>query len=282
MARCQELPAYRDARHPNRRPRVDEHEIRPELERREMVDGEIQQTFPAELPHAVQNGDLDYLLRAHLAPGYRVATDLATRHDWKNDFASGSAVVREGTDPSTGSRYREELVFEVVSEQTKGKVTRKAPTMLRRGVDRVFAVFVKQGQVAEWVPDAGSQGKGRWVELAADAKISHLSLAEPLPVGSILDAASADDTVARALDAKGNPVIREIRAKEKAAEMAEAILTVLAGRGLRPSASVRRRISSTTDLATLETWLLKAGVAHSPEDVIAGSLTREGRDREPR
>ncbi len=237
-----------------------------------MVGGEILQASPAELPHAVQNADLDYLLRAHLSPGYRVATDLATRHDWKDDFASDSAVVREGTDPSTGSRFREELAFEVVSEQNKATVTRKAPTMLQRGVDRVFAVFVKQGQVAEWVPDAEGKAKGRWVELASDFKISHPSLAEPLPVGAILDAAAADDTVARALDAKGNPVIREIRAKEKAegaAEgKAEAILTVLLGRGLRPTASVRRRILGTTDLATLERWLLKAGTTSSPERIF--------------
>ncbi len=233
-----------------------------------MIGGEMLQASPAELPHAVQNADLDYLLRAHLAPGYRVATDLATRHDQENDFASDSAVVREGTDPSTGSRFREELAFEVVSEQNKASVTRKAPTMLQRGVDRVFAVFVKQGRVAEWVPDARKEAKGHWVELASDAKISHPSLAEPLPVGAILDAAVADDTVARALDAKGNPVIREIRAKEKAEGKAEAILTVLAGRGLRPSASVRRRILSTTDLATLERWLLKAVTATSPEDVF--------------
>jgi hypothetical protein len=263
-----ELPARRGAPRARRRLRVDEHEIRPELERREMIDGEILQTFPAELPHAVQNGDLDYLLRAHLAPGYRVATDLVTRHDWKNDFASDSAVVRDGTDPSTGSRYREELAFEIVSKQNKAKVTRKAPTMLKRGVDRVFAVFVKTGVVAEWVPDAGIKAKGRWVEMAGDAKISHPSLAEPMPVGAILDAASADDTVARALAAKGNPVIREIRAEGEAKGKAEAIVTVLVGRGLPPGDAVRRRILGTTDLATLERWLLKAVTVSSPEEVV--------------
>ncbi|MCP4658758.1 MAG: hypothetical protein GY856_25385 [bacterium] len=249
--------------------------IRPELERREMIDGEILQTFPAEFEHAVQNGDLDYLLRAHLAKGYRVATDLVTRHERKADFASDSAVVRDGFDPKTGSRHREELAFEVISEQPKARATRKAPTMLNRGVKRVFAVFVKTGVVSEWVPDEELKKKGRWVDLAADATISHPSLAEPLPVGAILDAASADDTVARALDAKGNPVIREIRDKEKAAGLAEgeikgkatAILTVLAGRGLHPGDAVRRRILSTTDLATLERWLLKAGTA-SPEEVV--------------
>lgn len=275
-----ELPAYRDAQRPRHRPHVDEHVIRPEVERREMIDGEILQTFPAEIEHAVQNGDLDYLLRGHLAKGYRVAVDLVTRHDREADFASDSAVVRDGIDPVTGSRYREELAFEIVSEQPKARATRKAPTMLKRGVKRVFAVFVKKGVVAEWVPDEGIEEKGRWVELAADATISHESLAEPLLVGAILDAASVDDTVARALDAKGNPVIREIRAKEKAAGkieglaegeikgQAKAILTVLAGRSLHPGDPVRRRILSTTDLATLERWLLKAGTAASPEEVV--------------
>ncbi len=59
-----------------------------------------------------------------------------------------------------------------------------------------FAVFVDKRQVAEWVPEAGKKEKGRWVELAADAKISHSSLAEPMPVAAIVDAASDDDTVA--------------------------------------------------------------------------------------
>ncbi len=303
-----ELPAYGDARRPRRRPRVDEHVIRPELDRREMIDGEIMQTFPAEFQHAVQNGDLDYLLRAHLASGYRVASDLVTRHDRDADFASDSAVVRDGIDPRTGSRYREELAFEIVSQQPRTRATRKAPTMLKRGIKRVFAVFVKQGVVAEWQPDESIKEKGRWVNLAADAKICHPSLAEPMPVGAILDAASADDTVARALDAKGNPVIREIRAKEKAAGKiegltagkiegltagkieglaagkieglaagkieglaegkAEAILTVLAGRGLAPADDVRRLILGTKDLATLERWLLKAGTISSPEEII--------------
>ncbi len=237
-----------------------------------MIDGEMLKTFSAELPPAAQNGDLDYLLRAHLAPGYRVATDLVTRHDQKNDFASDSAVVRDGIDPNTGSRYREELAFEVVSEQPKSRASRKAPTMLEQGVERVFAVFVKTGVVAEWVPDEEIPEKGRWVELAEDAKISHPSLAEPMPVGAILDAASADDTVARALDAKGNPVIRGIRAQEKAEGKiegkAEAILTVLAGRGLPADTAVRSLILGTTDLATLERWLLKAGTASSPKELV--------------
>ena len=263
-----ELPANRKAPRPRRRLRVDDHAVRPEVERREMIDGEIFETQPAEWPHAIQNADLDYLLRAHLAPGYRVATDLLTRHDAKSDFASDSAVARDGIDPDTGSRYREELAFEIVSGQPKSRATRKAPTMLERGVERVFAIFVKKNVVAEWVSDKKSKAKGRWVELDAEAKISHPSLAEPMPVAAILDAASADDTVARALDAKGNPVIREIRAEGKAEGKAEAILTILTGRGLPPDEATAHRILRTQDLATLERWLLKAGAITSPEELF--------------
>ncbi len=38
--------------------------------------------------------------------------------------------------------------------------------------------------------------------------------------------------------------------------------------GLHPSDTVRRRILSTTDLATLDRWLLKAVAAASPEEVV--------------
>lgn len=275
-----ELPAHGDVRGRRRAPRIDEHVIRPEVDRKEMIDGEIRQTSPADLPHAMLNGDLDYLLRAHVAPNYRVATDLLTRHDEDNDFASDSAVVREGIDPATGSRYCEELAFEVVSQQTLASITRKAPTMIRRGVHRVFAVMLKKRRVAEWQPEAAEPEKGKWVQLPADAEIVHPSLSAPMPVAAILDAASADDTVARALAAKGNPVIQQIRAQGSAegkaegktegiAEgMAEAIAKVLEGRGLELSPSTRERILGTRDLATLETWLPKAGTVSSPEDLF--------------
>jgi len=46
-------------------------------------------------------------------------------------------------------------------------------------------------------------------------------------------------------------------------------LKILAGRGLDPDDAVRRRILDTTDLATLERWLLKAATVSSPEEVVA-------------
>lgn len=256
--------------------RIDQHVIQPEIERKEMIGGKIRPMSPAEYPHATLNSDLDYLLRAHVAPGYRVATDLLTRHDEHNDFASDCAVIREGVDPATGTRFCEELAFEIVSTQSLASVSRKAPVMIRRGVERVFALLVKKGQLIEWISDPDLPEQGRWQPLDGNDRIEHPSLAEPLTVAALLDAASADDTVARALSAKGNAVIEDLKAESKAdgrlegkAEgMSQAILTVLTGRGLVVDEESRAEILRCKDVDTLDAWLLKAGVVSSAEEML--------------
>jgi Putative restriction endonuclease len=124
----------------------------------EVIGGRRVVAFPAEAPHADQHGELQYVLRAHVAPGYVAAVDLLTRVDQKSDFASDVCVRREGVDPQTGKRHLEELAFEVVSEQTEQDVSEKVPRMHRRGVRRIFAIFIKSRQVCEW----SSEGPGGW------------------------------------------------------------------------------------------------------------------------
>ena len=274
--------------------RVDDHAVEPESSRREvMIDGRIVQKLPANAPHGMQNADLAYVLSAHLAPGYRVATDLLTRFDELNDFASDTAVLKDGTDPATGTRHLEELAFEVVSEQQSEKVvTAKAPTMLRRGVRRVFAVFLKKGELREWQPGQGALQRGRWVLVDPDSSIEDPSLSRLVPVGAVLDAARSDDAVAEALLARGNPVLRRNRAEAtaegeargkaegKAEGRAEgklegklegkagAILTILEKRGLAPDADARSRLRNCKDLTALDRWLERALVADSLADVF--------------
>src|SRR5947209_15598466 len=60
-------------------PRVDDHLVQPEVTRDEIIEGRRVVAFPAESPHATQHGDLHYVLRAHVAPGYLGAVDLLTR-----------------------------------------------------------------------------------------------------------------------------------------------------------------------------------------------------------
>ncbi len=197
-------------------PRVDDYRTDIDFENEEMVGGVVYQVFGADYPHARRNGHLDYLLQGIAAPGYGTASDLKTRVDDDDDFASDSALVKDDADPETGTRHLEEIAFEVVSEQNRGIVTEKAPRMIQRGVRRVFAVFVKKKRVAEWSP-----GSSDWVTLHPSALIEDPILVEPLEVAAVLDAAKADDAVVRGLAKKNNPEILRIREKERTEGKAE-------------------------------------------------------------
>ena len=254
-------------------PGVDDHLVEPEVTRDEIINGRRVVALPALPPHADKQVDLGYLLRAHAAPGYRVAADLLTRHALDSDFATDACIYKDGVDPATGTRYLEEFAFEVVSEQNQKDVTEKAEAMHRRGVRRIFAVFVKgRPRVCEWSP--GSQG---WVPLAAASRIEDHCLMAPLPVAALLDAALADNAVAEALIAKGNPAIQKredaAEARGKAEGQAEgtagAILTILEARGIAVSPEQRQEILRCHDLDRLDRWLRRAALASSASEVLA-------------
>jgi hypothetical protein len=124
--------------------------------------------------------------------------------------------VKDGIDPKTKRRHIEEIAFEVVSTQSRADVTKKAPKMIRRGVRRVFAVFLKTGTVGEW-----SRKKKDWIEMDRSSAIADRCLIEPLEVEALFDAAAADDAVARGLVARGNPVIEDVRQQGRAEDSAE-------------------------------------------------------------
>ena len=128
-------------------PPVDEHLVEPEVTRDEIIEGRRVVAMPALAPHADQHGELQFVLRAHVAPGYLAAVDLLTRFALKSDFASDVCVRRAGIDPQTGTRYLEEVVFEIVSEQNERDVTEKAPQIApaRRAAD---LCALRQGRTA--------------------------------------------------------------------------------------------------------------------------------------
>jgi hypothetical protein len=130
--------------------------VEPEITRAEIIGGRRLVLSPAKEPHADQHFQLDYLLGAHLAPGFSASTDLLTRHDEESDFATDTCVRRKGVDPETGGRYLEEIAFEVVSEQKERYVREKALRMHRHGVRRIFAIWVKDQRVKEWSPESRS------------------------------------------------------------------------------------------------------------------------------
>ncbi|HZF10681.1 MAG TPA: hypothetical protein VFE33_17985 [Thermoanaerobaculia bacterium] len=245
-------------------PGVDDHLVQPEVTRDEIIGGRRVVASPAKRPHATQHTRLDYVLNAHVASGYEAATDLLTRHDTESDFASDTCIFKVGVDPATGSRHLEEIAFEVVSEQNEGDVTEKALRMHRRGVRRIFAVWVKTQRVGEWSPE--SQG---WRRLDASRQIEDPCLVRPLVVSALLDAALADNAVAEALVVKGNPVIQRVKAEGKAEGIAESILGLLAARGVAVSLAQRQEMLGCRDLDRLNRWLLRAAQAASTAEVFS-------------
>ncbi|HEY4591798.1 MAG TPA: Uma2 family endonuclease [Thermoanaerobaculia bacterium] len=251
-------------------PPVDDHLVEPEVTRDEIINGRRVVAMPAEAPHGDQQVDLDTLLRIHAAPGFVVSADLITRFAETSDFASDTCVRRKGTDRATGRRYLEEIAFEVVSTQTEQKAMEKAEVMHRRGVRRIFGIWVKsrRRRVCEW-----SAASGSWRLLEEGSQIADPCLATPLPVKALLDAAVVRRAVVQALESQGEPAIQELKAaaeaRGEARGVARSILAILEARGIAASPVQREEILGCTDLERLDRWLLRAGVATSAGEIMA-------------
>lgn len=187
-------------------PPVDDHLVVPEVTRDEMIKGRKVIAMAALPPHADAQVGLGFLLTAHVAPGYIPSSELLTRVSEGSDFATDVSIRKEGTDPQTGQRYLEELSFEIVNEQRMRDVTDKAGELARRGVRRIFAIFVKRGEIGEW-----SQKQRKFVVLDKDAHFVDPALVRPIVFKALIDHALAEVEVVKALAAKNNPEIVRIR-----------------------------------------------------------------------
>lgn len=269
-------------------PRIDERAVRPET-REQLIRGRRLQAMPSNPPHGDHHFKLDYVIGAYLQEGYVGSTDLLTRSSEQSDFATDTCIRRGGVDPRTETRYLEELAFEVVNEQSLQDITEQAEELSARGVRRIIAIFVKKSAVCEW-----SSKKGTWQTLDPEGMFSDPTLARPLRVRELLDAAEADNAVARALVAKHNAVIEAARAeshdegkkegkkegikegkkegkKEGIAKgKAAAVLAVLDARGIVVSAEARAWILACFDDASLSRWLSRVAAVHSEEELLNG------------
>jgi hypothetical protein len=255
-------------------PALDEHLVEPET-RWEVIGGSRLQASPALPPHADRHFRMDYVLGGHLAEGYVGATDLLTRWSTEDDYATDTSVRRAGTDAATGERYLEEMAFEVAYTQRRADLETRARLLVERGVRRVFAVFVTQGTVVEW-----SREDDSWRALAAGAVIADPCLAQPLPVRALLDAAAADEAVARALVARRHPVIEEFgQTRYRHGEidtLRRSLRNVLARRGLALDARQRARIEACVDPDMLDEWLCRAATATHADEIIRVRDADEG------
>lgn len=178
---------------------IDERLVEPET-RREIIRGRRILAVPADPEYGDAHTEITTVVRVHAAPGYTVSTDLLTRAGPQSDFATDTCVRRSGINPATGSRYLEELAFEVIDEQSSKYMIERAQDLTACGVRRLIAVFVKKGEICEW-----SASEDRWIPLELDGLLQDPALVRPFPLRALLDAAVADDAVVDALAAKNNP-----------------------------------------------------------------------------
>jgi hypothetical protein len=237
-------------------PRVDDQLVRPET-REELVRGRMVLAVPAKEQHGDRHHTVDYLTGGCIAPGYVGSVDLLTRVGSKSDFATDTCIRREGIDPATGSRYLEELVFEIVNEQSMSDITERAEDLSTRGVRRIIAIFVKKNEVGEWSPE-----RNDWLVLDPKSALEDRTLAQPIPIRALLDRAEADNAVVRALRAKKNPEILAVR-EEGVREGREEGRTVTTKTAIEAVCEVleipldpeRRALLLTLDATKLETLL---------------------------
>jgi len=189
-------------------PRVDQHLVVPEVSRAELVDGREVIDMGSLPAHADAQALTGFLLAAHVLRAYVVATELLTRSSVDSDFATDVCIRKRGMDPETGARYLEELSFEIVNEQSMNDVTSKARNLARRGVRRIFAIFVKTAEICEW-----AKSSGEFVRLDMNGMFEDPVFIRPIAVKALVDGtlAEAENEVAKALIAKQNPEIAKLQ-----------------------------------------------------------------------
>jgi hypothetical protein len=259
-------PGYHgDMRAPEPNPRpwlpVSDYAVEPESGQ-EMFHGEVREASPAGPKHSRQHNQVDFVLRAYVAPEYGADTDLLTRQAIPHNFASDTCIRKNGIDPATGDRYLEELAFEIKSTQSTEDLEQRARIMAARGVRRIFAIPVRgdeagsdilAGPVAEWIPL-----EERWRTFGDDQVIADPCLFEPVPVRALLDAVEADDAVAQALLHKGNPFLLRHTEAVRAEDRKECIHAILQSRGVAMDAGAHARVAACTDPALLLRWVVRA------------------------
>jgi hypothetical protein len=258
------LPAADDPSSATPWPDPEDHLVEPGT-RWEVFQGERVYVSPARPGHGDAHTRLDKVIDHHVVPGYKVSTDLITRRNRDNDFATDTSVRRTGINPATGRRYLEEISFEIFFQQSREYTRTRARTVVGSGVRRMFGIFARERwpgsddadevdyTVAEW-----SAERDDWVVLAPGDVIADPALHLPIPVEALIDAAASDNAAARALLAKNNAVLREREAQVQCATTRKHIFQILEHRKIALDAAQRARIETCDDLATLERWHIRA------------------------
>jgi Uma2 family endonuclease len=234
----------------------------------EIWDGALVYVPPADPPHGTRQLQLCALIEAHTGPEFESADDLLTRTSRIDDIAPDVSVYPAAPHPTTGGRQIEQLAFEIASTRSLGRAGKKAAKLVGRGVRRVFAIDVERSRALEW-----SAALGAWCELDPAGRIDDPALAVPLPIEVLIHNAKADDAVARALLARHNPVLVRNRAEGVAEGLArgraDAVIVLLAARGVAVDSATRERIVAERDLQRLDRWIARAASCATADELFA-------------
>ena len=238
---------------------MDERLVAPEAHA-EIIDGRVILAPGSTEARGTLHADAGRLLAAVVAEGYSGALSMLTRTDALTDIAPDVSVFAEGEDPETGGRRLEEIALEVIDAGRLSYATLKVERLAARGVRRLFCVKAATRRVCEW-----SHAHGDWETLDEGAVIEDRCFRVPIPVGAFVDQGLADNTVARALIAKGNPVImaaiEEARRRRREVEERAALLA-------RPCSRKIGRALTDEERAVLCAKLDALGVERVTEAVI--------------
>jgi len=191
-------------------PDIDDH-LSPPDALCEIWDGEVIEPVPADRPHAQRHAKVLALVEAHTQPAFQVGSDLLTRTSRNRDIAPDVSVFPAAPDPVTGRRQLDHVSFEIVSTVSLNTTGKRAAELMKRGVRRVFAIDVPRSRVLEWSAELAT-----WSPLDPSGWIDDPVFAVPLPLRELVTAGTPDNAVARALIDRGNPVIDQMRAQDRA------------------------------------------------------------------
>ena len=131
----------------------------------------------------------------------------------------------------------------------------------------IFAVDVERRRALAW-----STATDTWEILSNAGTIEDRTLAAPLPLRALVEAAKADDAMAAALLAKKNPVLEQaLRASQAQGVLAgkiESLLAILSARGIPVTKKAEKKIRAAADEAQIDAWLRRAVTAASADEVL--------------
>jgi hypothetical protein len=248
-----------------------------------MLDGELIYYPYADEIRGERLVEVGALIDAHADVAFQTALNVLMRTSQVDDIALNISVYAAAPDPRTGHRQFPRLAFEIVHTEALGYSGRKAAKLCGRGV-RVFAIDVDESRVLEWSIELGS-----WTPIDPALLIEDPALAVPLSIRLLASEFDCLTEVARALLAKGNPVLEEhlarvraegraeglaeIRAARRAAAhtegIGEALIMILTTRGLSLDSVLRERILAESDRARLHRWVARAATCATLDEVFA-------------